>query len=71
LERLSDVLVLDFDLVATKAGYRPKEVGPGDLTEAEAVLLPLIRKIKWTPDRLRVARRDLQWFIDEDEEKAQ
>jgi transcriptional regulator with XRE-family HTH domain len=46
VERISDVLVLDYDLVATKAGYRPAihEVPP-DSREARAA--HLVTRIDW------------------------
>jgi transcriptional regulator with XRE-family HTH domain len=46
LERIADVLVLDYDLVATKAGYRPAihEVPP-DSREARAA--HLVTRIDW------------------------
>lgn len=72
LERIADVLVLDYDLVSTRAGIRPQGLDGFQPGSAEAVLLPLIRRIDWErdPKRLKMFERDLRWLIEEDIEEA-
>ena len=56
LEPISDILVVDYDLLATRAGYRPKELMlEVDPASAEGQLVPIIRKIEWT-------ERDIEMF---------
>jgi transcriptional regulator with XRE-family HTH domain len=47
IDAISDVLVLDYDIVATRAGYRPRGLMEIDPDSAEAQLLPYIRAIDW------------------------
>lgn len=61
VERIADVLVLDFDLVAEKAGVRPAmyETPP---SEREARVMELARRIDWDRDEipLRLAVSQLE-----------
>lgn len=66
IDPISDVLVLDYDLVATKAGYRPRELSMEvDPTSPEGQLVPMIRQIAWTDDMLRSVKYLMQGFINE------
>lgn len=62
VDRIADVLVLDYDLVATRAGYRPKELLQVDPESAEARLLPYIRQIEWTDEAFEMIRRQLEFL---------
>lgn len=68
IERIADVLVLDYDVVATKAGYRPRELLEIDPDSPEAKLLPYIRAIDWTKhDReLAMIQRQLEFIAEVD-----
>ncbi len=48
VERIADVLVVDYDFVATKAGYRPRELDGDEDDIIKRELLPLMRQIDWT-----------------------
>lgn len=73
LERVADVLVVDYDLVATQAGVRPAGIDSVDPDSPEAVLLAVIRRIDWKrdPRRLKAIERQLRWLIEEDQEEKQ
>ena len=65
LQRIADVLLLDYDLVATKAGYRPTTLDRHrDPESPEAQLMPLIQRIDWTDDRLSSAMALLRSFVE-------
>lgn len=65
LERIADVLVSDYDLVATKAGYRPKELMlEVDPNSPEGQLVPMIRQVTWTDDYLDTVKSILKGWID-------
>lgn len=68
IERIADVLVLDYDLVATKAGYRPRELLEIDPESATARLMPLIEQIDWEtrPGRLEGLEFELRQMIEWD-----
>lgn len=68
IERIADVLVLDYDVVATKAGYRPRELMELDPESPEAQLVPLIRQVDWAsrPGRLEEMQAELRFMIDVD-----
>lgn len=68
VERIADVLVLDYDIVATRAGYRPRELLEIDPSPAEAKLLPYIRAIDWSKhDReLAMIQRQLEFIAEVD-----
>ena len=68
IDRIADVLALDYDLVATKAGYRPHELLQLDPDSATAQLMPLIEKIDWEsdPGRLEGVRLILQGYLEVD-----
>lgn len=68
IDPISDVLVLDFDVVATRAGYRPKELLQVDPNSAEAELLPYIRAIDWKNHQreLEMIRRNLEFLAEVD-----
>lgn len=55
IQPIADVLLLDYDLVATRAGIRPRSLldRHNDPESAEAQLMPLIQRINWTPERLQ------------------
>lgn len=64
IEKIADVLVLDYDLVATKAGYRPSELLDDPTGKAEEELLPLIRKIEWSEVTLGQVKRQLDFLLE-------
>jgi len=67
IERIADVLVLDYDFVATKAGYRPRELTlEVDPESPEGQLVPLIRKMRWTDERLEQFKAELEFWINFD-----
>lgn len=56
IERIADVFLADYDLVATKAGYRPRElILEVDPESAEGQLVPIIRQIAWDDRSLKSA----------------
>jgi hypothetical protein len=55
--------VLDYDVVATRAGYRPSELLHLDPNSPEARLLPYIRQIKWTERDLGAIIAQLEFLI--------
>jgi transcriptional regulator with XRE-family HTH domain len=59
IDPIADVLVLDYDLVATKAGYRPAvyETPP---SEREARVMELAKRIDWDLDELSLRLAVLQ-----------
>lgn len=64
IDPISDVLVLDYDLVATRAGYRPKELMlEVDPTSPEGQLIPLIRKVKWSEGEIERAKSYFETVI--------
>jgi transcriptional regulator with XRE-family HTH domain len=63
LEKIADVLIVDYDVVATKAGYRPKELLQVDPNSPEARLLPLIRQVPWDERQLRMFEEQLRILI--------
>ena len=64
LERIADILVLDKDIVATRAGYQPKELLEIDPDLPEVPLLPYIRAITWDDYTLESIRRQLEWLAE-------
>ncbi len=54
IERIADVFLVDYDLVATKAGYRPPDFRV-DPDSAEGQLVPIIRQIAWDDRSLKSA----------------
>lgn len=68
IERIADVLVLDYDLVATKAGYRPRELLEIDPDSPTARLEPLIEAVDWSarPERLASLEFELRQMIEWD-----
>lgn len=63
LERISDVLVADFDFLASMTGYRPKELSLDvDPNSPEGQLVPLIRKIDWTDRDLVGIKSQLEFL---------
>ncbi len=65
IDRIADVLVLDYDAVATRAGYRPRGLGLPDPIMAE--IEPKIRKIDWgPPHRLKYLHNFLDDLLEED-----
>lgn len=57
IDDIANVLLLDYDLVATRAGIRPRSLldKRNDPESPEAQLMPLIQRINWTPERLQTA----------------
>ena len=72
IERIADVLVLDYDLVATKAGYRPRELLELDPDSATARLMPLIEQIDWDarPGHLEEVEAEFRFMIEVDRRQA-
>lgn len=68
IEKISDVLVVDYDVVATEAGIRPRELLNVDPDSATAQLMPLIEKIDWDtdPGRLEGVRMILEGYLEVD-----
>lgn len=64
LERIADVLVLDYDILATRAGYRPRELLEMDPDSAEAQLLPYIRAIEWSERELEMVKAQLRFLAE-------
>lgn len=64
LERLADVLVVDYDYLATMVGYRPRELLQLDPDSPEAQLLPYIRAIDWTDRDLKMIKRQLEFLAE-------
>lgn len=61
LEAMSDVLVIDYDFLITKAGYRPRELMlQVDPKSPEGILVPWIRKIAWDKDNTELFRKQLE-----------
>lgn len=73
IDAIADVLVLDYDLVATKAGYRPRELLELDPDSATARLMPLIEQIDWDarPGRLEGLEFELRQMIEWDRMKKE
>jgi transcriptional regulator with XRE-family HTH domain len=67
LDPISDVLVLNYDVVATKAGYRPQDPEADPETRFSEAL-ELIIRVNWEtdPTRLDILRSVLQTWIDQD-----
>lgn len=72
IDAIADVLVLDYDLVATKAGYRPRELLELDPDSATARLMPLIEQIDWDsrPGRLEEVEAEFRFMIEVDRRQA-
>lgn len=51
---IAQVLMLDYDYVAGLAGYRPQGAPALDPETPEGRIVPLVRRIAWTPERLRI-----------------
>lgn len=70
LDAISDILVIDYDVLATKAGYRPQELLEVDPDSPTAQLMPLIQEVNWNryPDRLESLKMELRWMIERDRE---
>lgn len=71
IERIADVLVLDYDVVATKAGYRPRELLNVDPDSPTARLAPLIEQIDWAsrPGRLEEVEAEYRFMIESDRKR--
>lgn len=69
LERIADVLVLDYDELATRAGYRPADIGAVKAGSPEAILLPYIQRAEWTEERLDTVKAIINQMIQFDERK--
>lgn len=69
LERIADVLVVDYDELATRAGFRPRGLDAMDPGSPEAILMPYIRRIQWTEERIDTAKAMLNQMIQFDERK--
>lgn len=67
IDRIADTLNLDVDTVLTIAGHRPPDYTV-DPDSPEAELLPLIRKIDWDADpmRLRGIKVQLEGYLQVD-----
>lgn len=65
IDLISDVLMLDYNIVATKAGYRPRTMLEIDPDGPVARLVPLIERIDWTqyPERLDSLVFELELMI--------
>lgn len=65
LQHIADVLLLDYDLVAERAGYRPRKLRErSDPDSPLAQLMPLIERVEWTDERLRTAMGLLRTMVD-------
>lgn len=64
VERIADVLVLDYDFVATKAGIRPRELAEDEDDIIKRELLPMLRRIDFSdPIVLDRVKDDLGFWI--------
>ncbi len=68
IDPIADVLVLDYDLVNNRAGYRPRELLQIDPNSPEAQLLPYIRAIDWETHarELALIKRQLEFIVELD-----
>jgi transcriptional regulator with XRE-family HTH domain len=68
IDAIADVLVLDYDVVATRAGYRPRELLQIDPDSPEAQLLPYIRAVDWSKHEAELAmiKRQLEFIVEVD-----
>lgn len=64
IDAIADVLVLDYDVVATRAGYRPRELMQIDPDSPEAQLLPYIRAIQWSDRELEMIKAQLRFLAE-------
>lgn len=64
IEKIADVLVLSYDFVNTKVGYRPKELDDEGEDIVKREILPMIQKIDWS-DKRAVAgvKHSLEFWI--------
>jgi transcriptional regulator with XRE-family HTH domain len=65
-DRIADALMVNFDAVAEQAGVKPKEFRV-DPNSPEGLLVPLVRKVVWTDDRLHFMMASLRSMIEVDE----
>lgn len=66
IDPIADVLLLDYDLVSSKAGYKPVASLSVDPESAIARLVPLIEKVNWEayPGRLESLENELRFMIE-------
>lgn len=66
IDHIADVLGVDVDYALTMAGHRPAtfEVDP---ESPEGKLIPIIRRIHWTDERLYAVEHQLRFYLDLDE----
>ena len=71
IEKIADVLVLSYDFVDTKVGYRPKELDDEGDDIVNREILPMIRRIDWS-DELAVmgVKQSLQFWQDKQEHEG-
>lgn len=69
IEKISDVLVIPYDEVATRAGYRPRGLDELDPDSPAEQIAALARRVAWTEDRYNTARNILSGWIETDRAK--
>ncbi len=69
IDPIADVLLLEYDIVATKAGYRPRGLldEHNDPDSPEAILCGMVRRISWDPGRFEPVVAMLRSYLDQDQ----
>lgn len=65
---IADMLLLDYDLVSTKAEYRPRGLLEIDADSSTLCLMPLIERVDWDAysSRFDTLEKELMWMIEKD-----
>lgn len=64
IERIADVLVLDYDFVSLNAGYRPEGLDGVEDDIIKREILPMLRQIDFSDDvALERVKADLDFWI--------
>lgn len=73
IDAIADVLVVDYDTVATKAGYRPRELGDEavDPDSPVEMLCAMVRKIQWDQGRYEPVESMLRAYLEQDRRARQ
>lgn len=66
IDPIADVLVLGYDEVATRAGYRPRGLDDVDPDAPSEQLAAMVRRVEWTPDRYETMRSILSGWLERD-----